>query len=130
MNDACFSCIRRRAGMKGLGLSVLLFLVILAGCYAYPYPPPGPVYYYGASTYDRSWNAALAAMQDVGVSIVSSDRNGGVITGIKEGVDTSITISTQADGQVRVVFNSRGPSGQDPGLSNRIYQAYERRMGR
>jgi hypothetical protein len=69
-------------------------------------------------------------MQDVGVSIVSSDRNGGVITGIKDGVDTSITISTQADGQLIVVFNSRGPSGQDPGLSNRIYQAYERRMGR
>jgi hypothetical protein len=108
----------------------LLGFVLLAGCYVYPYPQPGPVYYYGASTYDRSWNAALAAMQDVGVSIVSSDRNGGVITGIKDGVDTSITISTQADGQVRVVFNSRGPSGQDPGLSNRIYQAYERRMGR
>jgi hypothetical protein len=116
--------------MKGLGLGVLLFLVILAGCYVYPYPPPGPVYHYGASTYDRSWNAALAAMQDVGVSMVSSDRNSGVITGIKDGVDTSITISTQADGQVRVAFNSRGPSGQDPGLSNRIYQAYERRMGR
>jgi hypothetical protein len=110
-------------------MSSLLFLVILAGCYVYP--PPGPYpYYYGPSTYERSWNAALAAMQDVGVSIVSSDRNGGVITGIKDGVDTSITISTQADGQVRVVFNSRGPSGQDPGLSNRIYQAYERRMGR
>lgn len=130
MNYACFSCIHRRAGMKGLGVGVLLSLIILASCYVYPYPPPGPVYYYGASTYDRSWNAALAALQDVGVSIVSSDRNGGVITGIKDGVDTSITISTQADGQVRVVFNSRGPSGQDPGLSNRIYQAYERRMGR
>ncbi len=117
-------------GKPTLGISALLSLVILGGCYVYPHPQPGPVYYYGASTYDRSWNAALAAMQDVGVSIVSSDRNGGVITGIKDGVDTSITISTQADGQVRVVFNSRGPSGQDPGLSNRIYQAYERRMGR
>ena len=117
-------------GKPTLGIGVLLTLVILAGCYVYPYPAPGPVYYYGAGTYDRSWNAALAAMQDVGVSIVSSDRIGGVITGVKDGVDTSITISTQADGQVRVVFNSRGPAGQDPGLSNRIYQAYERRMGR
>ena len=129
MSDTYISRIRRRAGLLSLGMSSLLFLVILAGCYVYP--PPGPYpYYYGASTYDRSWNAALAAMQDVGVSMVSSDRNGGVITGIKDGVDTSITISTQADGQVRVVFNSKGPSGQDPGLSNRIYQAYERRMGR
>jgi hypothetical protein len=48
MNDACFLCIRRRAGMKGLGISVLLSLVILAGCYVYgPVPPqasPEPVY--------------------------------------------------------------------------------------
>ena len=131
MNHACFSCIRRRAGMKGLGLGVLLSLVILGGCYVYPYPQPGPPYYYhGSNSYERSWNAALDAMDDVGVRIVSSDRNSGVITGVKDGVDTSITISTQADGQLRVVFNSRGPSGQDPGLSNRIYQAYERRMGR
>ena len=130
MSDTYISRIRRRAGILGSGISILLLIAILAGCYVYG-PPPGPYpYYYGASTYDRSWNAALAAMQDVGVSMVSSDRNGGVITGIKDGVDTSITISTQADGQVRVVFNSRGPSGQDPGLSNRIYQAYERRMGR
>lgn len=81
------------------------------------------MYYYGASTCERSWSAAWASMQDVGVNVVSSDRNGGVVTGIKDGVDTSITISTQADGQVRVVFNSGGPSGQDPGLSSRIYQA-------
>jgi hypothetical protein len=69
-------------------------------------------------------------MDDVGVRILSADRNSGVIKGIKDGVDTTITIRTQADGRVRVEFNSRGPSGQDPGLSDRIYQAYERRMGR
>ena len=39
MNHAFFACIRRRAGMKGLGISVLLSMVILAGCYVYPYPP-------------------------------------------------------------------------------------------
>ena len=70
-------------------------------------------YYYGPSTYDRSWNAALAAMQDVGVSIVSSDKNGGVITGIPDGVDHCHD-QGQADGQVRVVFNSRGPPGRIP----------------
>ena len=121
-------------GRQTLKIIVLMSLAILAGCVVYgpvpPSPPPEPVYSYRPSTYERSWNAALDAMDDVGVRIVSSDRNSGVITGVKDGVDTSITISTQADGQVRVVFNSRGPSGQDPGLSNRIYQAYERRMGR
>jgi hypothetical protein len=118
-------------GKSTLGISVLLSLVILGGCYVYPYPQPGPpYYYYGSNSYERSWNAALDAMDDVGVRIVSSDRNSGVIMGIKDGVDTTITIRTQADGRVRVEFNSRGPSGQNPDLSNRIYQAYERRMGR
>jgi hypothetical protein len=118
-------------GKSTSGIGILLALVILAGCYVYPYPPPGPPYYYhGPNSYERSWNAALDAMDDVGVRIVSSDRNSGVITGFKDGVDTTITIRTQADGRVRVEFSSRGPSGQDPGLSNRIYQAYERRMGR
>jgi len=69
-------------------------------------------------------------MEDVGARIVSADRNTGVITGIKDGVESTITVRTQADGRVRVEFSSRGPSGQDPGLSNRTYQAYERRMGR
>lgn len=107
---------------------------MLAGCYVYPYPyppPPGPPYYYsGSSSYERSWNAALDAMEDTGVRIVSADRNTGIITGVLDGVESTVTVRTQADGGVRVEFSSRGPSGQDPGLSNRIYRAYERRMGR
>jgi len=132
MNDAWVSCLRRRAGMKGPGMVVLLALVTLAGCYVYPYPPPPgpPYYYYGSSSYERSWNAALDAMEDVGVRVVSADRNTGIIKGGKDGIESTITIRTQADGRVRVEFSSRGPSGQDPGLSNRLYQAYERRMGR
>jgi len=31
---------------------------------------------------------------------------------------------------VRVGFSSRGPSGQETGLTKQLYQAYERRMGR
>jgi uncharacterized lipoprotein len=113
------------------GILAWLAVIVLAGCYVYPYPPPGPpYYYYGSSSYERSWNAALDAMEDVGARIVSADRNTGVITGIKDGVESTITVRTQADGRVRVEFSSRGPSGQDPGLSNRTYQAYERRMGR
>ena len=134
MNHACFSCIRRRAGMKGLGIGVLLSLVILAGCYVYgpvpPQPPPEPVYSYRPSTFERSWSAAQDAMEDVGVRIVSADRNSGIIRGTRDAVDATVTVRTQADGRVRVEFNARGPSGQDPHLADRIYQAYERRMGR
>jgi hypothetical protein len=134
MNYACFLCIRRRAGMKGLGISVLLSLVILAGCYVYgpvpPQPSPEPVYSYRPSTFERSWNAALDAMEDVGVHIVSADKNSGIIRGIRDTVDATVTVRTQADGRVRVEFNARGSSAQDHNLADRIYQAYERRMGR
>ena len=134
MNYACFSCIRRRAGLKGLGISVLLSLVILAGCVVYgpgpAPPPPEPVYSYRPSTFERSWNAAQDAMEDVGVRIVSADRESGIIRGIRDAVDATIVVRTQADGRVRVEFNAREPSAQDHNLANRIYQAYERRMGR
>jgi hypothetical protein len=129
MNHTYFSCIRRRAGMPARVLTVLLSLVILAGCYVYP--PPGPYpYYYGPSTYDRSWNASLDAMRDTGVSIVSTDYNGGIIQGTRNGVDATVRIQGQADGRVRVEFHASGPSGQDPALADQIYRAYERRMGR
>ena len=134
MNHACFSCIHRRAGMKGLGTGVLLSLVILAGCVVYgPVPPPSPpepVYSYRPSTFERSWNAALDAMEDVGVRIVSADKNSGIIRGTRDTADATVTVRTQADGRVRVEFNARGPSAQDHNLADRMYQAYERRMGR
>ncbi len=118
-------------GKPTLGISVMLALIILTGCYVYgPVPPPAPVYSYGPSAYERSWNAALAAMEDAGVRIVSAERDSGIIRGTRDAVDATITVRTQADGRVRVEFNTRGPSGQDPALSDRIYQAYERRMGR
>jgi hypothetical protein len=130
MNNTCLSCIRRRFNMLGPGISVLLSLVILAGCYVYG-PPPGPYpYYSGPSTYDRSWNPALDAMRDTGVGIVSTDYNGGVIQGTRNGIDATVRIQGQADGRVRVEFHASGPSGQDPTLADQIYRAYERRMGR
>src|SRR5512136_386309 len=130
MNDSYISRIRRRAGLLSLGMSSLLFLVILTGCYVYG-PPPGPYpYYYGPSTYDRSWNASLDAMRDTGVSIVSTDYNGGIIRGARNGVDATVRIQGQADGRVRVEFHAGGPSGQDPTLADQIYRAYEHRMGR
>ncbi len=115
-------------GKQALKIIALLSLIMLAGCYVYPYPyppPPEPVYY-GAGNYERSWGAALDAMEDAGVRIVSADRNTGVIKGTRDGEEATVTLRTQADGRVRVAFSSSGSSG----LSNRIYQAYERRMGR
>jgi hypothetical protein len=134
MNYARYSTIRRRAGMRGLRISVLLSLVVLAGCVVYgpvpPQLPPEPVYSYRHSTFEHSWNAAQDAMEDVGVRIVSADRGSGIIRGIRDAADATIVVRTQADGRVRVEFSARGPSAQDHNLAGRIYQAYERRMGR
>lgn len=122
MKLAWFSRIRRRTGLPFYG-AALLFIILLAGCYVYPYPAPAP-YYYGPSSYDRSWSAAQDAMQDVGVRIVSSDYNGGIIRGTRDGVDATVNVKGQADGRVRVEFHAQEP------LADQIYRAYERRMGR
>jgi hypothetical protein len=39
-------------------------------------------------------------------------------------------LRSQADGSVRVEFNTAGKTGRDPGLINRISGACDRRMGR
>jgi len=37
---------------------------------------------------------------------------------------------TQADGSVRVEFNTAGATSRDPDLINRVSRSYDRRMGR
>jgi hypothetical protein len=130
MNFAWVSRIRRRAGLAGFGIAILLAAALLDGCYVYgpPYPPEPA--YYASTSFGRSWNAALDAMEDVGARIVSADQNTGIIRGTRGGTDATITVRAQADGRVRVGFSSRSPSGQETGLTNQMYQAYERRMGR
>ena len=46
-----------------------------------------------------------------------------------DGIDVSTIVARQADGSVRVQFDTTGPT-RGSGSSNRISQAYERRMGR
>ena len=102
-------------------------LAMLAGCVVYqPVPTPAPA----PSTFERSWNAALAAVQDEGVRITSEDRANGVIRGFRDQQEVTINLQTQADGNVRIEMSARGPKGADPGLAGRISRAYDRRMGR
>jgi len=102
----------------------------LAGCVVYePYPygyAPQPV----ASTFDRAWSAALGAVQDQGVQITNQDRSSGVIDGRRGGVTVKTRLVTQADGRVRIEFNTGGNLAEDPNLSDRIARSYEARMGR
>jgi hypothetical protein len=103
---------------------LLLLLWVLAGCVVYE-PAPIP-----AASFERAWNAALGGAQDAGVRISSAEPATGLIRGAKDGIDVTVAVARQADGSVRVQFDAKGPTHQDPSLSERFSQAYERRMGR
>ncbi len=102
---------------------------LLGGCTVYQVAPgvyaPAP-----ASAFDRSWNAAQGAFADQGVAMLSEDRAAGVLRGRRGGIDVTANVRTQADGSVRVEFNTSGSTGQDPQLINRVSQSYDNRMGR
>ena len=99
---------------------------LAAGCTYYQVAAPAP----RASVFDRSWNAALGAMDDTGVAISSADRNSGMIRGPTTTGTATIGAYTQADGSVRVEITALGPAGVDTALAQRLSDAYDRRMGR
>jgi hypothetical protein len=108
---------------------VAAMVALLAGCTVYQV---GPATYAPAppTTFDRSWSAAAGALEDQGVQITSEDRASGVIRGRRGGIDVTANVRSQADGSVRVEFNTGGATGQDPQLINRISRSYDTRMGR
>lgn len=69
-------------------------------------------------------------MADEGVVITTQDRNAGVVRGARDGINVTGYVRVQADGSVRVEFNTSGSTSRDPSLIDRISRAYERRMGR
>ena len=114
----------RRLRVPRVCFAILLGSALPLGCVVYE---PVPAYYSSPPTYDRAWSAALGALEDSGVGVTSADRSTGVIRGSRNGADITITILRQPDGRTRLQF---GATGGDPGLTDRISQAYERRMGR
>jgi len=109
-------------------LALILGSATLAGCVVYE---PVPAYHPGGSNFDRAWNAALGGVQDAGVQVTSAEPSTGLIRGSKDGIDVVVTVARQADGSVRVQFDTKGPMQQrDPGLADRFSRAYDRRMGR
>lgn len=122
----------RRSGERGLVgwmlkvIAAAAAALALSACVVYE-PVPVPQ---GPSTYDRSWAAAIGALQDQGVAINEQDRARGVVRGTRGPVTVTALVLTQADGRVRVEFNTTGSSGTDPGLVDRVSESYNRRMGR
>ena len=98
-------------------------VLALAGCTYYAVPG-------GPASFDRSWDAATGALNDQGLQIVGSDRATGVVTGRRGMVDVTARVRSQADGSVRVEFNTPGSGAPDRDLMERVSRAYDARMGR
>ncbi|HSD00696.1 MAG TPA: hypothetical protein VLI21_17465 [Casimicrobiaceae bacterium] len=109
-------CLALALGIGSLGLE---------SCYYPVAVQPGT-----PASFDRSWSAALGGAEDAGVQVISADPNAGIIRGTRGSIDVTVVVARQADGSVRVQFDSKGQTQQDPGLAQRFSEAYERRMGR
>ena len=122
------SILGRRGSGTGALLTLLIVLTVLVGgCVVYE-PMPAPAYY--GSSYDRVWDSALGAAEDAGVKITSADKTTGIIRGVTGSTDVTISVTTQADGRIRLAFSSKGAKGEDADLNDRFTRFYNRRMGR
>ena len=115
--------------MKRCLLALIFAVVLIAGC-SYYQTAPGTYVTTPVSSFNRSWAAAIGALQDEGVRITSEDRGAGIVRGTRDGINVTANVRTQADGSVRVEFNTSGATERDPALIDRISQSYDRRMGR
>ena len=104
--------------------------LILGGCTYVQTVPGGSYAPYPPSTFEQTWAAALGAMGDEGVQIVSANRDSGAIRGIRGAINVTAIVQTRADGGVQVEFKSSGDIDSDPTLNQRIVNDYNRRMGR
>lgn len=110
-----------------LALLGILLTLSLPGCVVYE---PMGVQSTVPASFDRSWNAALGAAQDVGIGVSVADRNSGRIYSRRNAADVTIGVIPQTDGSLQVLFDAKGLGPQDQGLQDRFVQAYNRRMGR
>ena len=106
-------------------LAALFLALGLSGCVVYA-PPPVPQ----QDPMEVSFNAAMGAMQDVGLNVVSADRASGTLRGVRGDVEGVINIAMRSDGRVGVQITARDPTAREPGLVDRLTAAYNRRMGR
>ena len=103
-------------------------LAALPGCTYYVAPGTPVPGYSNPSTFDRSFSAASGAMRDQGLAITLEDRASGTVVGRQGEGTVTATLRHQADGSVRVQFDSSGV--RDPQLIDRVSRGYDQRMGR
>ena len=112
-----------------LALLLLITLVTGSGCYYYA-PPPYVVTSPAPADYDRIWDSAMRAAQDVGIRITSSNKGAGTAFGQRDGVSVTIQITPQSDGRVRVEVNAKGSESAVSAVNDDFYRAYDHYMGR
>jgi hypothetical protein len=100
----------------------LVLALGLAGCVYYEAVPVDPM--------QQPWQSAIGAIQDAGLTLVTADQATGTLRGTRGSVEGIITVRMRNDGRVGVEISARDPGGQDPGLTQRLTEAYNRRMGR
>jgi hypothetical protein len=104
-------------------IGAVLATLALAGCVVYePVPAPDPL--------DVSWRAAMGAIGDAGLTLVTADRATGTLRGTRGSVEGIISVRQRPDGRVGVEITARDPDRADPTLVQRMTDAYNRRMGR
>lgn len=104
---------------RSVAVAICIALV-LAGC-----ADPVPI-----DPMERPWNAAIGAIEDAGLTLVTVDRPSGTLRGTRGSVEGTILVRMRNDGRVGVEFTKRDPQNLDPGLTRRLADAYHRRMGR
>ena len=107
----------------------VVIAALATGCVVYDTPPPGYTVVPGTS-FDRSWAAAVGALRDQGVTVTEENRETGVVRGNRGSINVVGNVRRQADGSVRVQFDTTGATQSDPRLIDRVSESYERRMGR
>ena len=117
----------KAAARAALALGLATGVALLGGCVVYE---PVPAGYSQPASFDRSWNAAVGAMREQGVTIIQEDRGAGVVRGTRGGINVTGSVRPQADGSVRVQFDTSGATGADPTLIDRITRSYQAFMGR
>jgi hypothetical protein len=98
----------------------------IAGC-AYPYYPYGYPVPVASDPFEMPWSAAMGAMGDAGLNVVVADRASGTIKGTRGPAEGTIMVRRLADGRVGVEISA---NAADPGLTQRLTNAYNGRMGR
>jgi hypothetical protein len=113
-----------RRVVAGAGLATA---ALLGGCVVYE---PVPAGYSRPASFDRSFNAAVGAMREQGVTVTQEDRGAGIVRGARGSINVTAQVRPQSDGSMRVQFDTSGATGSDPTLIDRITRSYNAQMGR